>query len=95
MTITLNNNHIAGKYINQVTVAIPRDLENPNAKKFSINLLGQNVLEYFNYYMDTSNDRIYFFKNHNPKPISDDTMCGTVFTSDDNSKMHSIAGATI
>ena len=66
---------IAKIYIEEVVVAIP---SNPNEEayhKFGINILGQNVLEYFNYYTDTANDRIYFQENPSPKPISQYTTC--------------------
>jgi hypothetical protein len=60
---------IAGLRLSKVTVAM-----------FERSILGQNILEYFNYFMDTGNDKIYFAKNPNPKPISEDAKCGVVFT---------------
>ena len=47
------------------------------------NILGQNVLEYFKYFMDTENDRIYFVKNPIPKPISEEMACMNVFITDE------------
>ena len=47
----------------------------------------ENVLEYFNYCMDTGNDRIYFEKNPYPKPISEDTKCGVVFLADEGTNL--------
>ena len=73
---------IAGLRLSKVTVAIP-SLSDPNAENFERSILGQNVLEYFNYFMDTGNGLIYFKKNPNPKPISDDAKCGIVFLSDE------------
>jgi predicted aspartyl protease len=70
---------IAGLRLSKVTVAIP-DPNDDNSLKFERSILGQNILEYFNYFMDTGNDKIYFAKNPNPKPISEDAKCGVVFT---------------
>lgn len=72
---------IADFRLSKVTVAIPNP-NDPNSAKFERSILGQNVLEYFNYFMDTENDLIYFMKNPNPKPISEDAKCGVVFLSD-------------
>ena len=73
---------IAGLRLSKVTIAIPNP-NDPNAENFERSILGQNVLEYFNYYMDTGNDKIYFAKNPNPKPVSEDAKCGVVFLSDE------------
>ena len=73
---------IADLRLSKVTIAIPSP-NDPNAEVFERSILGQNVLEYFNYRMDTGNDRIYFEKNPNPKPISEDTKCGVVFLADE------------
>ena len=73
---------IADLRLSKVTVAIPNP-KDPNAEIFERSILGQNVLEYFNYHMDTGNDKIYFEKNPNPKPISEDTKCGIVFLADE------------
>jgi hypothetical protein len=73
---------IAGFRLSKITIAIPNP-NDPSANKIRSNLLGQNILEYFNYYLDTENDKIYFAKNPKPKPISEDTKCGVVFLSDE------------
>jgi len=73
---------IAGLRLSKVTVAIPNQ-NDPNAEIFERSILGQNVLEYFNYYMDTGNDLIYFHTNPNPKPISEYAKCGVVFSADE------------
>ncbi|MCL2079630.1 MAG: retroviral-like aspartic protease family protein [Oscillospiraceae bacterium] len=46
-------------------------------------VLGENVLEYFNYTVDHDTDRVYFAKNPNPKPYRNsakgiDLSCGRV-----------------
>ena len=46
-------------------------------------VLGENVLEYFNYTVDHGIDRVYFAKNPNPKPYRNpakgiDLSCGRV-----------------
>ena len=75
---------LVGKYINQVVVAIPCNPEEPAYHTYSINILGQNVLEYFDYFMDTKNDQIYFLKNTDPKPINEYAACGNIFTADES-----------
>ena len=46
-------------------------------------VIGENVLEYFNYTVDHDINRVYFAKNHNPKPYKNpergiDLSCGRV-----------------
>ena len=48
-----------------------------------VEVLGENVIEYFIYTVDHDTDRIYFAKNPNPKPYKDqvkdiDLSCGRV-----------------
>jgi len=73
---------IAGLRLSKVTVAIPNP-NDPNAENFERNILGQNVLEYFNYFMHTSNSSIYFERNPDPQPVSKDATCGIVFLADE------------
>ena len=56
-----------------IPVLIPhnRDLEH--------NIIGLNVLEYFNYYIDTENDRLYIELNSNPKPYNELLACGKIY----------------
>ena len=65
---------IIDKLITDVPVLIPhkRDLEQ--------NILGLNILEYFNYYIDTENDRMYLNLNPNPRHYDPILACGQVFT---------------
>ena len=42
--------------------------------------LGLNVLEYFNYYVDTENTRLYMKLNPNPTPYDPMIACGKIFT---------------
>jgi len=39
-----------------------------------------NVLEYFNYFIDNENDRLYLNLNQNPKPYDKLLECGGVYT---------------
>ena len=64
--------------VTDVPVAVPYDSESTRE------VLGLNVLEYFHYYIDTENDRIYFCRNLNPKPYDDRLACGQVFTASSN-----------
>jgi len=71
---------IANKYVSGVVIAIPSNPKERAYHKFGINILGQNVLEYFNYFTDTANDRVYFQENPHPKPISEETRCEKILT---------------
>jgi predicted aspartyl protease len=74
--ITVPGLMIAGWVITQVNMLVPIDA---NIKTV---VLGQNVLEYFNYRVNHDEDRIYFDKNPNPKPqpkYIDLVGCGDVF----------------
>ena len=76
--ITVPGLKIAGCVITQVNILVPIDTSIKTV------VLGQNVLEYFNYKVDHDEGRIYFDKNPNPKPQSkyiDLVGCGGVFTS--------------
>ena len=58
---------ILGKLHTNVPVLIPHELYRANPKtgkkKLLPEVLGLNVLEYFNYYIDTANDRLYLKQN--------------------------------
>jgi predicted aspartyl protease len=59
---------IGGKILEGVRVAIPKATE-------GMNILGLNVLEYFNYLIDSTNSKIYFARNENykiPKELEED-----------------------
>ncbi|MCL2199971.1 MAG: retroviral-like aspartic protease family protein [Defluviitaleaceae bacterium] len=76
--ITVPAIKIAGWVITQVNILVPFD------KEIKQEVLGQNVLEYFNYDVRHDEDRIYFTKNPSPKPQAkyiDLLGCGEVFTS--------------
>ena len=60
--ITVPGIKIASWVITQVNVLVPFD------KEIKQEVLGQNVLEYFNYNVKHDEDKIYFAKNPNPKP---------------------------
>jgi predicted aspartyl protease len=76
--ITIPGIKIVGWVITQVNILVPFD------RKIKQEVLGQNVLEYFNYNVKHDEDKIYFTKNPNPKPQSkyiDLLGCGDVFAS--------------
>ena len=62
---------IGGRRLEDVKVAIPHE----NSKH---NLLGLNVLEYFNYFFDNENSKIYFSGNQKYK-APNELMCGKVY----------------
>ncbi len=70
---------IMDKVMTNVKVLIPVDI-NINQE-----VLGLNVLEYFNYYIDTKNDKIYFKENDNPRPIIG-LACGRIYIANDFNK---------
>ncbi|MDR2599296.1 MAG: retroviral-like aspartic protease family protein [Oscillospiraceae bacterium] len=51
----------------------------PHSNEHKLNVLGLNVLEYFNYYFDTENDKLYLCNNPNPRPYREILACGGVF----------------
>jgi clan AA aspartic protease (TIGR02281 family) len=51
----------------------------PHCSEHKQNVPGLNVLEYFNYYIDTENDKLYLSKNHSPRPYREILACGGVF----------------
>ena len=61
---------IGGYMLKNVKVAIPYINTN-------INILGLNVLENFNYYLDNANDFVYFSLNPAPK-IPEELQCGSI-----------------
>ncbi len=67
---------IGNKLITKVRVLVPHNEE------IVQEVLGQNVLEYFNYFMDTKNSRLYFGLNDNPQLHSKELWCGEIFTID-------------
>ena len=70
-----------------VPVLIPHDMyrihPETGEKKLMPDVLGLNVLEYYNYYIDTENDRIYFNENPNPRFYSKIFASGQSFLSPD------------
>ena len=51
----------------------------PNSSDLKQNILGLNVLEYFNYFFDNENDRLYLNANPNPRPYNALLACGGIF----------------
>ena len=78
---------ILGKTRTDVPVLIPHDMYriNPETgeKKLLPDVLGLNLLEYYNYYIDTENDRIYLNDNPNPRFYSKELASGQSFLSQD------------
>ena len=64
---------VLGPLLTDVPVLIPHSNEHKQ------NVFGLNVLEYFNYYIDTENDKLYLSNNPNPKPYREILACGDVF----------------
>jgi clan AA aspartic protease (TIGR02281 family) len=52
----------------------------PHSKELEQNILGLNVLEYFNYYIDAENDRLFLNLNPNPRPYNELLACGRIYT---------------
>ena len=67
---------ILNSLITDVPVLIPHDAESDHE------VLGLNVLEYFNYYIDTENDMMYLEINPSPRPYNIALACGQIFTVD-------------
>jgi hypothetical protein len=69
-----------------VPVLIPHDMYRTNPKtgerRQMPEVLGLNILEYYNYYIDTEIDRIYLAENPNPRFYNKALECGQVFTVD-------------
>jgi len=51
----------------------------PHNRALKQNILGLNVLEYFNYHVDTENDKFYLSVNPNPRHYNDMLACGGIF----------------
>jgi len=51
----------------------------PHSMELRQNIVGLNVLEYFNYYVDNENDRLYLSLNPDPRPYDKLFACGGVF----------------
>jgi hypothetical protein len=77
---------IFGRLRLDVPVLIPHDMYRVNPKtgekKQMPEVLGLNVLEYYNYYIDTENSRLYLSENPCPKFYSSNLKSGQVFAID-------------
>ena len=51
----------------------------PHSSDLEQNIIGLNVLEYFNYYIETENDRFYLSRNPKPRHYNVLLECGRVF----------------
>ena len=73
---------ILGKVLQDVPVLIPHDLyrldEETGDKRRIPEVLGLNILEYYNYYVDTENDRIYLNENPNPRFYNASLSSGSI-----------------
>jgi len=74
---------VLGKILTGVPVLIPHDVNYTDpvtklTKPFQ-EILGLNVLEYFNYFVNTENDRLYLNWNPTPRPYSKEFACGQSF----------------
>jgi len=66
------------KILNKLVTDVPVLI--PHRKDLTQEVLGLNVLEYFNYYVDTGNSRLYLKLNPSPKPYDPSLACGQIFT---------------
>jgi len=75
---------ILGKTRVDIPVLIPHSMYRTNPRTGEIKqmpeVLGLNVLEYYNYYIDTEKDRLYLNENPNPRFYSEFLESGQVFT---------------
>jgi len=51
----------------------------PHSTELKQNILGLNVLEYFNYFIDTTNDKFYLSENPTPRQYNPLLACGGIF----------------
>jgi len=51
----------------------------PHSSELKQNILGLNILEYFKYYIDTENDKLYLSENPNPRHYDSILACGGIF----------------
>jgi clan AA aspartic protease (TIGR02281 family) len=71
--------HIPGlKILDKLVTDVPVLI--PHRKNLTQEVLGLNVLEYFNYYVDTENTRLYMKLNPSPNPYDPIVACGKIFT---------------
>lgn len=75
---------ILGKLKTDVPVIIPHDYfhvdEDTGEKKPMQEVLGLNVLEYYNYFIDTENDKLYLQDNPSPRFYDPVLESGPAFT---------------
>nr|AGS53410.1 hypothetical protein [uncultured bacterium contig00025] len=80
---------ILDKLRTDVPVLIPREMyridEETGEKKQMQEVLGLNVLEYYNYFIDTENDRLYLQENPKPRFYKKTLASGQVFLTQSNS----------
>jgi hypothetical protein len=74
---------LLGKLRMDVPVLIPHDMfrtdPKTGRKKQMQEVLGLNVLEYYNYFVDTENDKLYLQENQNPRFLNDELASGQAF----------------
>ena len=75
---------ILGKIITHVPVLIPHAMYSTDPttgeKRQFQEVLGLNVLEYFNYFVCTEGDKLYMQWNPAPRPYDKALACGEIFT---------------
>ena len=75
---------ILGRLRQDVPVLVPHDMycidEKTGKPKQMQEVLGLNVLEYYNYFVNTENDRLYLQENPNPRFYRPELASGQVFT---------------
>jgi len=82
---------ILGKTRTDIPVLIPHSMYRTNPRTGEIKqmpeVLGLNVLEYYSYYIDTENDRLFLNDNPNPRFYSKFLESGQVFTLPDDESL--------
>ena len=75
---------VMGKIYTDVPVMIPHDLyrvsPDTGEKKQMAEVLGLNILGYYDYYVDSSESRLYLKETHTPYFYDDKLKSGQVFT---------------
>jgi predicted aspartyl protease len=90
---------VLGRLRLDIPVLIPHDMfyiDNKTGKRRQMQeVLGLNVLEYYNYFIDTENDRLYLQENPNPRFYRDELASGQVFVSAADSPQDDTCGNNI
>jgi hypothetical protein len=88
---------ILNKLLTNVPVLIPHDMyrihPNTGEKKQMPEVLGLNVLEYYNYYIDTERSRLYLSENSVPRFYSNALESGQAFIAGTAELCYNLSGS--